>query len=232
MADTIAESITDTDVEASPGNGQTKPEKTRKAPKPVTPIAQQAPQEAVIKKKKGGKIKIILIIIIILLIGGFVYVELTYNYFGTRDILIRSVMSLDEDLSQEEANLDSWEQELELLEAELDARVRSLDTREASLDRRGAELGILEQRLSEWEARLTPIYRRDMTEQELADMISLSRTFALMAPDTAAEILTELYDPRDIAAILYFMTERAAAPILSAMERTLAAEITEILLYE
>jgi flagellar motility protein MotE (MotC chaperone) len=52
-----------------------------------------------------------------------------------------------------------------------------------------------------------------------------------MSPDAAAERLVRLYDPRDVAAILYFMAERSAASILAAMEPGYAANITEIMLY-
>jgi len=80
--------------------------------------------------------------------------------------------------------------------------------------------------------RTVPLYRRpDITDQELEDMISLSRTFTQMSPETAAVILVQLYDPRDVASLLYYMGERNAAAILAVMDISYAAEITEILLY-
>ena len=70
-----------------------------------------------------------------------------------------------------------------------------------------------------------------MTEQEMEDMLSLSTTFTNMSPDTAATILVHLYDPRDVASILYFMRERNSAAILAEMDVRYAANITEIWLY-
>jgi len=51
-----------------------------------------------------------------------------------------------------------------------------------------------------------------------------------MAPEAAAVILAELRDPQNVAVILYYMSERSAAAILSALEPEFAAKITEILL--
>jgi len=80
--------------------------------------------------------------------------------------------------------------------------------------------------------RTVPLHRREpMTEEEIDDMVSLSRTFTQMSPEDAAAILVQLYDPRDVAAILYFMSERNAGAILATMSERYAAEITEILLY-
>ena len=79
--------------------------------------------------------------------------------------------------------------------------------------------------------RTVPLYRREMTEEELEDMMSISTLYTQMAPEAAAARLVRLYDPRDVAAILYFMGERNAAAIMSVMTVEYAAEITEILLY-
>ena len=61
-------------------------------------------------------------------------------------------------------------------------------------------------------------------------MQSLSRSYAQIAPAAAADILIKLKDEQHVAAILYFMSERNAAAILSAMESEFAARITDILL--
>jgi len=203
-------------------------------------------------KTEGIKLQLILIIVFAILIAGFVFEELTFNFLGTRDItrdlFIKGAIWIDPELStmqevlqeqsdERQAALDEREKEIEEREAEveeqttiLDAREAALDTRTAQLDRRAAEQDKRQEELDLKEDWLTPLYRRDMTEQELADMISLSRTYSQMAPESASAILVELFDPHDVAAILYFMTERNAAPILAAMTTDYAARITEILL--
>ena len=75
-----------------------------------------------------------------------------------------------------------------------------------------------------------PLFHRAMSDQELADIQSLSRSYAQMDPGIAAGILVELKDEQHVATILYHMVERNAAAILSVMEPAFAARITEILL--
>jgi flagellar motility protein MotE (MotC chaperone) len=105
-----------------------------------------------------------------------------------------------------------------LWEEQLDRRSIGLDRREAALNQ-AAEV-----------APRPDDPRRELTEQELADIQSVSRTYAQMPPETAAEILMELYEMHDVARILFHMTERNVAAILAALEVEYAARVTEMLL--
>lgn len=107
---------------------------------------------------------------------------------------------------------------------------QQLATRETQLDRRSASLDRREESMDTREAERLPLFRRNLTAQEIEDITSLARTYTQMSPEAAAGILSEVNDLQHVATILFFMTERHAGAILAAMEAELAAEITEILL--
>ena len=209
------------------------------------------------KKKKPVWLKIIIIVVPILLIGGFVFEEIYFNWLGvrdwTRDAFINASIWLDPDdagsvrrtlnarsdeLDKREADIEAEDKKLDARRADLDARKAQLDAREDELSgrekqvaKRDTELDKREQDITINEASKTPIYRR-MTDQDINDMRSLGSTYAAMAPETAANILMRIYDPHDVAAILYYMSEKSAAAILSEMDPVYAANLTEIMLYD
>ena len=129
----------------------------------------------------------------------------------------------DNDLDERKQGLDTRESELKDREKELDLREERLDSRKEQLDKREEQINLSQERSM-------PAYLRDMTEEELADIMSVSTSYSRMDPGTAAGILVELRDPNDVATILYYMSERNAAAILSVMEPEFAARITEILM--
>jgi len=241
MADEKKDNVTDLTSGEGSGDGGSeanKPAKAAKPPKQPRPAKEAAPMpdtKAKGKKKKGGKLKIILVIVLLLLIAGFVFEEIYYNYLGTRSIIIGAVVKLDPDFTESDQLLDEKRAELEALEAQLTARERAAASREAQNVRRSEELAQWEQELSDLENWLSPLYRRRMTAQELEDMQSLSVSYSRMAPESAADRLAELAELSeldDVAAILYYMSERNAAAILASMEPEFAAEVTKILLYK
>ena len=231
-----------------------KPPKTANASKPMNaPLASKAGiGEIENGKKKKGLMKLLIILGAFLLIAGFVTASIVFNLFGfrdvVRDVLAGIVVSLDPDSSTiddtfaraneaRSAELDDREVLIATREAllvELDARLsgieEQLNARETQLDRRSAELDRRGDQLAQREDRTVPLFQRNLTEQELEDIQSVSQTYTQMAPEAAAEILTELYNPNYVATILYFMRERNAAVILTEMETEFAAELTEILL--
>ena len=235
MADNINDDFTDLTEEEGSGETEEKKEKPKREPrqrKPPKEESQEPNKKAKKGKKKGKKLKIILIIVLVLLVAGFVFEEVYYNILGTRDMLIDAVVKLDPDFRAREAKLDEREASLLKLQTELDARERTASSRETQNLKRTTELDDREKTLDDLQQRLTPLYRRAMTEQELEDMVSLSRSYSRMAPEDAAVILLELSQPDDVAAILYYMNERNAAAILAVMEPEFAATITDILLYK
>ena len=122
--------------------------------------------------------------------------------------------------------------------ADLDARDSALGERETLaqsrdelLDRRSAQLDRREEQINQAQTDASlPAYQREMTEQELADMIAVSSAYSRMAPEVAASILAEMRDPNDVVAILYYMNARNCAAVLAVMDPAYAARLTEILM--
>jgi len=230
--------------EASQGKG--KKEKPQKEPK-----SKKEPKEKRPKEKGGtGGIIIIMILVLVILIGGF-GAALYFDVFSAREItadvitdplldviiwLNPEYFTISQRLAAEEAEkkalFEKQEEDLSERDELITQREDALNLREQQLFSRGVELDRREEQLLAMYERTVPLYRRDnVSEEELEDMMSLSRTFTQMSPDTAADILVRLYDPRDVAAILYYMGERNSASILAVMDTSYAANITEILLY-
>ena len=207
-------------------------------------------------KKKGGKLKLVFILAAVAIVV-LCATALILNLFGARDIagrllkepFIAVVTWLDPEFTsvqrelrdkheKREAVLDKREAELDVREMELNRRTTELETRivdttewEAALEKRSSNLDKREESLKQAQATdNAPALERVLTDEELANLQSLSRSYANMTPAAAAEILAELYIPEDAALIIYHMSERKAAAILEAMDINLAARITEILL--
>ena len=250
MADEETTDLTESDEPSAPAKG-------KKAPK--EPKEPKAPKEKKEKKKKeksdsgdkggAGGIIIIMLLVLAILIGGFT-AALVFDVFSAREIiadvitepLLDVIIWLDPGFSsirqrldvEEEAlikRMDEYKIEMEGLEDDLQLREAAILSREQALERRGFDLDRREEQIIAMYERTIPLYRREMTEEEMDDMLQISRIYTQMSPDDAAERLVRLYDPRDVAAILYFMGERNSASILAVMEVGYAAEITEILLY-
>jgi len=254
----MAEEITDLTEDEEESESTEKPEKKAKPKKEKKPKEKkekgekkkrEKPEKIPGEKKKSIMLPLLLILIPLLLIGCAV-AAIIMNLFNARgmvnevlsDPLFRFSVWLNPDYTSVEQELQAMvderteqveqrEQYADTRFEEIEQREEAANTREQLLDRRAAAIERREDELTQMYQMTVPLYRRDMTEQEIADMESLVRTFAQMSPEDAAEILIEMAEPRDVAAILYFMVERNAAAIMAVMERDYAAELTEILLY-
>jgi len=257
MAD---DDVTDLTEEGSgaPAKGKKAP-KAPKAPK--EPVEAKDAKDPKGKKDKGSKGKkekggaagiiIMMLLVLIILIGGFT-AALYFDVFSARVIiadvltepLLDVIIWLDPEYhtirqrlnEEEEASVRRFEERTEQLnrrEAELDAWESMVATREQIVERRTHDLDRREEQIIAMYERTIPLYRRlpEMSEQDMEDMISLTATFTSMSPEIAATILVQLYDPRDVASILYYMSERNAAAIMAQFDTRYAANITEILLY-
>ena len=232
FADLTAEEESNTE-EKSNGRAAREP-RSRRAPKePKAPKVKMSRKErkALGIKKKRGKLKVILIILLILLVAGFVAEEVYFNWLGTRDMLIEAVLKLDPDVRARDASVRIREAQLKEKEEAFEARERAVSSREAQNERLRSELDRRDADLRDKELRATPLYRRPMSEDDLAEMVSLSRSYSQMSPESAMAILVEFDRAEDVAAILFYMTERNAAAILAEMDPEYAAQITNILLY-
>ena len=210
-------------------------------------------------KKKGGLLKLILILIPVIIVAAFVaalildlydmrgivsgfiskpvtaaIVWLDPEYSSVKKTLVQTSNTRREELEKEyqdrKTELDYRERDLESLRLELEGREaaavdneKQLDKRAAALDKREANIGIAE-------SVAPPIYLRELSEQELSALQSLSRAYASMEAEAAATILAELHEPESAAVIIFHMSERKAAAILAVMDPDLAARITELLM--
>ena len=249
MADEETTDLTGGEESSAPAKG--KKEKAPKVPKEKKEKAPKTKREKSDSDDKGGAggIVIIMILVLTILIGGFT-AALIFDVFSAREImadvltepLLDAIIWLDPGFSsirqrlavEEEAQirrLEERREEMDERQGDIEMREAALLTREQQIERRGFDQDRREEQIIAMYERTIPLYRRDMTDEEMDDMIQISRIYTQLAPDAAAERLVRLYDRRDVAAILYFMVERNSAAILAEMEPFYAAEITEILLY-
>jgi flagellar motility protein MotE (MotC chaperone) len=229
-----------------------KPAKAPKAPKAPKEKKSKEPKVKGEKRSGLGGLLVVMLLILLILAGGS-FAVLYFDYFDAREIisefvqepLIEAIVWLDPGFSsindslnntaaahdKRLAEIEEMEAEMEVRDGELNARGEALNSREQQLDRRAMDLERHEEAIRELYERMLPLHKRDMTPQEMDDMMSLSRIYTNMAPGVAAGILVELHDPMDVAAILYYMGERNSAAILAEMDTEFAAELTEIWLY-
>jgi flagellar motility protein MotE (MotC chaperone) len=180
--------------------------------------------------------------VLALAVAAMVFLTVRFDLWGIRSAFIGAVSSLDPEYVSaiEQKRINARDA------ADLDRRGAELDEREAGIAEEEERLRALGEELDEREKALASAappstsgsgrpqggYRTSLGAQETEDMMSLARTYAAMDPVAAAEIMANLYSVNDMAVILYYMTEKRAAPILEAMERELAASVTEVLLAE
>jgi len=247
VADEEITDLTGDDEEESGAKGKQKKEKAPKEPKGKK---EKIPKEKGEKKGGAGGVILIMLLVLVLLIGGFA-AAIYFDVFEARIIvadainepLTRLIIWLDPGFSTVDQQMRdeaaARERRITELETDLEGRIVAAEereneifSREQQLDKRASELNSREQQIIQMYERTIPLYRReDRTDQELEDMLSLSRTYSNMDAETAAEIMIKLHDPKDVAAILYYMSERNSALILAEFRPEYAAEITEILLY-
>ena len=258
MAEDITD-LTEEEESGKKGKGKKKTPKEKKEKAPKAPKEPKDGKEKRVKQPKGegkkfGKLKLILIIVLaVLIIAAACGAAIYLNLFGVGDIvlgtisdwLLQLVVWVDPQFSSVEEELrsmsDAREESLNIREQEADERLtvreeelarreEDANNREKQLDRRETSVEKRQQEVDSWLDNTTPLFRRELTDLELSDLTSLSRSYSQMIPETAAEILVELYEPMDAATILYYMAERNASQILAAMEVEDAVVVTEILL--
>jgi flagellar motility protein MotE (MotC chaperone) len=168
-------------------------------------------------------------LLLLAVLGAFVFVVIQFDQWGIRTSFIGAVDSLDPQYRA-----------LTRREAELAEKSGALDARELEAAEEDERLAVLRQELERREGELkveagsgeteSSGYWLRLSPQDTEAMESLAKTYAAMDAAAAAEIMAGLYSVRDMAAILYHMAERSAAPILEAMDRQMAARVTQELL--
>jgi flagellar motility protein MotE (MotC chaperone) len=178
------------------------------------------------KKSRVGLIAAIAVAGVVALAVAFAVLVAAVDLFGLREGAILAVVGLDPEF----VALETRQTELDGRESAITSREADLELAQARLNTELKELELREQELYSAAGALVPLYRQPMSPQDLADMQALAATYQAMSPSSAADILSRLYTTDDVAAILYYMTGKATAAVLSEMEPELAAEITEVLL--
>lgn len=179
------------------------------------------------KKKKqegggGGVVGLVVLLVVLVIAGGGLFAIVNFNLFGARDSLISAVSKLDPEYVAYTEDLARLEREL----AEVEAAKFKNEAEAARLQKEKQDIQTTQT------ADKTPIYRRILNEDELAEMKSLGKIYSAMEAETAANILPKLYTVRDMATIIFYMDESSAAAVLSAMDAALAADITQELIIE
>ena len=180
-------------------------------------------------EKKGGFGAALLAILVVLIVvaGVFLYLTLVNDWGGVRTSLLTTVNKLDPEFrtveEQKVADYNAAKAQLEGDQAALLKAQQALDQRKAELDtRQGA--------ISKAETELLPLYRRNLSEEKLEEIKQTGKIYESMEPQTAAGIMSRLYDETYMAAILYYMKPDKAAEVMSHMTADLAARITTELL--
>ena len=237
----------------SKGKGKKVKTPKEKTPKEKTPKASKTKEgKRFFKKgaksekparKKGGFIKFLLIpafLAALLLVAGVVFF---LDIFSVRSTVLATanqmLASRDpeyrqyvEQLSEREAALDLREADISLREAELQQREDALANDDSSLKRRAAALDEREKKLRGQELAATPMFRREISEEKLTELKNLGRIYSNIEVEAAAQALSLLNSPVEMAEVLFYMDKNAAADLLGALDAEIAAQITREMLRE
>ncbi|MDR3311067.1 MAG: hypothetical protein LBS90_06935 [Oscillospiraceae bacterium] len=195
------------------------------------------------KSKNSGILRVVIVTVLVVLLLGAAgtvgYFGLTQNLFKlrdkTHDLAVSVAYKLDPETADKAETLNKREAELDLRQAQLDAYAEKLAKDESNYADKLTELEKWEQEIKNAESSLRPIFRPPLNEQSVKDMQSVSKTYAAMSPEEAANILTIVMRVRGTdytAAVIYYMKEASAAAILAEMSPSDAATITAVLLEE
>jgi flagellar motility protein MotE (MotC chaperone) len=194
-------------------------------------------------RPKGGFPKILLVlapIVALLLVAGLcLYLDL----FAWRSSLVKSAVttlaSLDEDyrpyseaLAERESALNSRAAELDTREEEARQREEALATESGRLERRAAALDEREKTLNGRQISLTPLFRREISTEKLAELKNLGKIYSGMEAEAAAQALSLLNSNVEMAEVLFYMDKTAASALMAALKPELAAQITSEMLRE
>ena len=180
------------------------------------------------KKKKGGVRALLATIIVLLALSTAIFFIFRYDLYGIRTSLFSFVHNLDpsyQDDTDRSAELYTWELAL----SEREGRIATEETRLADQSK---ELGEREQAVTDREVNRVPVYRPPINEDDVLYMQNIGKIYAAMDATAAADIMVRLYSVEDMAAIVYYMSQSAAAAILENMDPTVAANITDRLLHD
>jgi flagellar motility protein MotE (MotC chaperone) len=149
-----------------------------------------------------------------------------------------------------EAELERLADELQVTKSEYDGRLRDLERRMRELDawerQLKTERDMLRERFAKEKEELRQLkdqLERQKTEQDQRQILieqteqdnlrQMAKIYGKMAPETAAQVLTEMYageEPETAVKIIYLMPDRSAAKTLEAItDPKICAALTEAL---
>ena len=191
--------------------------------------------EEPVKERRGfPKILFLIAFLVALLLvaGAFYY----FNLFSVRSIVLNAannaLASLDPEYRHYNAMLSERENALNARENELRQQEEALTREDDRLQRRSVALDAREKALAEEQLHPTPLFRKEITEEKLAELKNLGKIYSSMDAKDAAQALSLLSGPIEIAEVLFYMDKNAAADVLAALKPELAAQITREMLRE
>lgn len=178
------------------------------------------------KKKKSPLGKIILVFIILIVLVGGAGAALYFS--GNLDSVFTAIglpalsggLTIEDQqaaLAEREAALAEKEKSLTSLQEKLDAQQAALDEATSAAEASADANRTFEELLA------------DFTEEKLTELKQVGSIYSKMEATAAAAILTELYEERQIAVIIYYMQPAAAALVLAQLDAALAASVTKIM---
>ena len=218
------------------------------AAKPGTPNAALKAQMSVTPKKPKKKLSgaLVVAILFILLIGAGFGV-LYFDLIGARDVFVtmftlqnptreqlytvaekeNALLEREEDLAAKEQELANRETELadkrKEQETEQKALNKELKSRESDVSSKEKDLLKREEALSIKQAELDKLAAS--LEIKKIDISTAVQMIAGMQPDNAADALSGMSDPADIALLLLYMESNKSAAILDEMKTKLATSV-------
>lgn len=179
------------------------------------------------RRRRGGLILLIALVVLVVAAGVFLYLTVVNDWGGVRTSALTLVNRLDPQFRHLEEQKIA---EYNAAKAQLESDQAQLLLDQQALEKRLSEVGRRETAVSQAEADLQPLYRRNLSEEKLDEIKRTGKIYENMDPQVAAGIMSRLYDESYMAAILYYMSASKAADVMSQMPADLAARVTTELL--
>ena len=177
------------------------------------------------RKRRAKGILIITIIMFVLIVAGAV----ALYFLGFLDPLLPLVGMTPR---AEIVTFEKRQEQLIALEKALDLREQAVAEREEKVERKAQKLSELEDELEEREN--APIDFNDKISQtdeaRLDNLKKVSKICSTMEAEAAAKVLIELGSVDEMALVIYFMSEDAAADIMAALPEMTAARIMSLIM--
>lgn len=177
------------------------------------------------KKRRAKGVLIIAIIMLALIIAG----GIALYFLGFLDPLLPLVGLTPR---AEKVTFEQRQEQLIALEKALELREQAVAEREEKVQKKEEKLIILEDELEERENAPIDFNEKILNtkEDQLANLKKVSKICDTMEPEEASKILLELGSVDEMALVIYFMSEGAAADILAVLPEITSARILALIM--